>query len=171
VTDSLLRKTTYTYYPNGQTETLTDNLGNITRYEYEPIYGLSSKITDANLKDTIITYTYDANNKITKTEIRDPLLKLTTVNFNTYGMPTSITDANLNTTTFLYENTGKPAELTKIKDMLNNTYSLGYDSVGRLWTGTDAKGKTTTYTYNEMDKITSVTDPLGFITRYGYGAT
>lgn len=112
---------------------------------------MPTKITDANLKDTTFTYTYEADNRITKTEIRDPLLKLTTVNYNTYGMPTSITDPNNNTTTFLYENTGKPAELTKIKDMLNNAYILGYDNLGRLWTVTDAKNKTTTYTYDFMD--------------------
>ncbi|MBI4655080.1 MAG: carboxypeptidase regulatory-like domain-containing protein, partial [Nitrospirae bacterium] len=103
VTDPLNRKTIYTYYPNGQIHTVTDNLNNVTSYEYEPVYGLPSKITDANLKDTIITYTYDANNKITKIETQDPLLKKTTVNFNTNGMPTDITDPNLNTTWFFYE--------------------------------------------------------------------
>ncbi|MBI4653725.1 MAG: hypothetical protein HY752_01805, partial [Nitrospirae bacterium] len=105
VTDPLNRKMTYTYYPDasGQTHTVTDNLNNTTTYEYEPVYGLPSKITDANLKDTIITYTYDANNKITKIETQDPLLKKTTVNFNTNGMPTDITDPNLNTTWFFYE--------------------------------------------------------------------
>ena len=168
VTDPLNRKMTYTYYPNGQTHTVTDNLNNTTTYEYEPVYGLPSKITNALLKDTTYTYTYDANNKITKVEIRDPLLKLTTINYNSYGIPTSITDPNNNTTTFLYENVGKPAELTKMIDMLTNTYSLGYDSIGRLWTVTDAKGKTTTYTYDEMNRIKEVKDPLGFITRYGY---
>lgn len=170
VTDPLNRKMTYTYYPNGQTETLTDNLSNVTRYEYEPIYGLPSKITDANLKDTTFTYTYDTNNRITKTEIRDPLLKLTTINYNSYGMPTSITDANLNTTTLLYENLNKPAELTKIigPSPINSTTTMAYDSIGRLWTVTDAKGKITTYAYDTMNRIASVTDPLGFITRYGY---
>ena len=48
--------------------------------------------------------TYDANNRITKTEIRDPLLKLTTINYNSYGMPSDVTDPNLNTTWFFYEN-------------------------------------------------------------------
>ena len=106
---------------------------------------MPSKITDANLKDTTITYTYDTNNRITKIEIRDPLLKKTTVNFNSYGMPTSITDANLNTTTFLYENTGKPAELTKIiaASPINSTTIMTYDSIGRVASVTDAKGKST----------------------------
>ncbi len=173
VIDPLNRKMTYTYYPNGQTETLTDNLGNITRYEYESIYGLPSKITDANLKDTTFTYTYGADNKITKTEIRDPLLKLTTIDYNSYGMPTSIIDPNLNTTTFLYENAGKPAELTKIiaPSPINSTTTMTYDSLGRLWTVIDANNKTTTYTYNEMDKIVEIKDPIGNTTRYSYGKT
>jgi YD repeat-containing protein len=83
--------------------------GNMTS---EGIKGTFPRLFD--LKDTIIAYTYDASNKITKIEITDPLLKKTTINYNSYGMPTSITDPNLNTTTFLYENTGKPAEITKI---------------------------------------------------------
>ena len=37
ITDPLLRKTEYTYYSNGQTETVKDNLGNVTRYEYEAV--------------------------------------------------------------------------------------------------------------------------------------
>ncbi len=87
-------------FANGLIETVTDNLNNVTRYEYEPIYGLMKKIMDANLKDTTFAYTYDADNKITKTEMRDPLLHLTTTNYNSYGMQTSITDPNNNTTRY-----------------------------------------------------------------------
>ncbi|MBI5674452.1 MAG: hypothetical protein HZC48_01325 [Nitrospirae bacterium] len=167
ITDPLNRVMNYTYYPNGQVQTVTDNLGNVTRYEYEAVYGLTTKITDANLKDTTFTHTF-VNNKLTKTDIRDPLLHLTTTNYNSYGMQTSITDANNNTTTFLYDNAGKPAELTRVIDALSNTTINTYDSLGRLWTITDAKGKTTTYTYDNMDRMIEVKDPLDGITIYTY---
>ncbi len=173
VTDPLGREMSYIYYPNGQVETITDNLGNVTRYEYEPNYGLTTKITDANLKDTTFTHTFDANNKLIKTEMRDPLLHLTTTNYNSYGLPTSITDPNGNTTTFLYENTERPAELTKIisPSPINSTTTMTYDNAGRLWTVTDAKGKSTSYGYDFMDRIIEVKDAIDGITRYTYGAT
>ncbi|MBI5674311.1 MAG: hypothetical protein HZC48_00585 [Nitrospirae bacterium] len=169
ITDPLNRVMSYTYYPNGQGQTVTDNLGNVTSYEYEPIYGLTTKITDANLKDTTFTHTF-VNNKLTRTDMRDPLLHLTTINYNSYGMRTSITDPNNNTTTFYYDNAGKPAELTKIisPSPINSTTTMTYDSRGRLWTVTDANNKTTTYTYDEMNRIKEVQDPLDGITRYTY---
>ena len=170
-TDPLNRTISYTYYVNGLTKTVTDNQSNVTRYEYESIYGLPTKITDANQKDTIFTYTYDADNKITKIEIQNPLLEKTTINFNTYGMPESITDPNQNTATYLYENAGKSAELTKITDMLGNAFSFGYDALGRLQSATDAKGKATSYAYDFSDRITGSLDPMGFITKYVYDAT
>jgi YD repeat-containing protein len=55
-------------------------------------------------------------------------------------MTTSITDPNNNTTAFLYENAGKPAELTKIINPLNNTFLTSYDSFGRVSQVTDADG-------------------------------
>ena len=171
VTDPLGREMTYTYYPDGSIETKTDHLGNVTSYEYEPVYSLPSKITDALQKTTTITYTYDAEEKITQIEIQDPLLNSATINFNATGMPTGITDPNLNTTTLLYENTGKPAELTGITDMLGNTRTYGYDDLGRLTSITDAKGKTTYYTYNDMDRVTETEDALGRITRFSFGVT
>jgi RHS repeat-associated protein len=173
VTDPLGRTTTYTYYSthdvtDGLIESVTDPLGNVTSYEYETRYGMPTKITDALGKMTTFTYTFDSNNKLIMTEIRDPLLKLTTINYNTFGMQTSITDPNINTATFLYENVNRPAELTKIIDPLNNTVEMAYDNLGRLESITDAAGKTTSYTYDTMDRISSVTDPLDELTAYSY---
>lgn len=135
--------------------------------EYKPKYGLPTKVTDALGKITTYTYTFDANNKVTKTVIKDPLLNSTTINYNANGMPASITDPNTNTTTLVYDPT-KPAELVSISDPLGNTTSFSYDSVGRLETVTDAKSALTSYTYDPMDRITSVTDPLVGLTRYFY---
>lgn len=172
VTDPLGRMTTYTYYSNGLVQTVTDSLGNVTSYEYEANYGLPTKITDAigqsTGKSTTFAYTFDANNRVTKTEMRDQLLNLTTVNYNTYGMPISITDPNGNPSTFLYENANKPAELTKIIDQLGNESKMAYDSLGRIERVTDANNKSTYYTYDPMDRITSVTDPIDGVTRYFY---
>jgi len=172
VTDPLGRKTTYTYYSttdatNGLVKTVTDNLGNVTSYEYETKYGLPTKITDALLKVTTFTYTFDANNRVTKTDIKDPLLNLTTINYNTNGMPTSITDPNTNTTTLTYD-PAKPGELLSISDPLTNTTKFTYDSLGRMESVTDAKNAVTAYTYDPMDRITSVIDPLDGVTRYFY---
>jgi RHS repeat-associated protein len=179
------KETSYTYYtsadftnPNdiriGLTKTITDNVKNVTTYEYEPVYGMPAKITNALGKDTTYTYAYDDSNRITKTEIRDPLqtadpaLLPTVINYNLNGLPESITDPDNNTTLLYYENTGKPTELTKIIDPLNNISKIEYDSLGRQNSTTDAKGKTTSYKYDAMDRITEVMDPLYHTTQYSY---
>jgi RHS repeat-associated protein len=168
VTDPLGRQTTYTYYPDGQKHTVTDNLGNPTTFEYEPVYGLLSKVTDANNKTVTLTPTYDSNNRIAQIDIRDQLAKLTTVFFNGFGMKTSVGDANNNVMQFYYDNAGKPAELTRLVDPLGNTRQYSYDALGRLTGLSDANGKATTFSYTLMDKIEGVTDPVGAATNYTY---
>ncbi len=95
-------------------------------------------------------------------------MNLTTINYNAFGMPTSIKDPNNNTTTLMYENTGKPSELTKITDPLNNTFSIAYNNLGMPEKITDAKGNVTMYNYDATGRVTTVAEPLGGSTRYFY---
>jgi RHS repeat-associated protein len=179
VTDPLGRKMTYTYYAttdptDGLVKTVTDNLGNLTSYEYETKYGMPTKIIDpigqTTGKAITFTYAFDASNKLTKADIRDQLLNLTTINYNTYGMPTSMKDPNNNTTTFLYENANKPAELTKIikPDTLSSEVKINYDNLGRIKDVIDANGKFTSYTRDVMGRVKSVTDANNGVTEYLY---
>jgi RHS repeat-associated protein len=168
VTDALNRKTIFTYYSNGLDETVRDNFGNIiTSYEYEPLYGLPTKITNALGKDTTYIYTYDANDKITKVEIRDPLQNLTTFEYNSNGMPISRTDPNNITVNLTYDPI-RPSEVISVSDQLGNTSTFSYDSAGRLETETDANGLSSKYTYDPMNRITSAKDPLSETTRFIY---
>ena len=52
------RKTAYAYDGNGNTSTITDPAGNVTRYEYDLTFNKPTKITDA--LGNVTTMVYDA---------------------------------------------------------------------------------------------------------------
>ena len=60
--------------------------------------------------------------------------------------------------------------LTSIADRNNNITTLTY-SGGNLTAVTDTFGRTLTLTYNGSDHLTSVTDPMGRVTSFGYDAS
>jgi RHS repeat-associated protein len=161
VTDPLLRKMSYTYDAKGRTTSVTDNAGNITRYEYEDTYSDVTKITDA--AGNITTMAYDAKGNLI--ELRTPNSELTTFTYNTIGKPVSVTDAMNNTSTMEYDASGN---LTRTTDPLGNASQMEYDGLNRLTKLTDAKGKETLYNYDRMGRIQNVTDPLNNITKYFY---
>jgi RHS repeat-associated protein len=87
--------------------------------------------------------------------------------FTAGGQLTSTIDRNGNTTTFSYVG----ANLTQITDPVGRSVSLTYDSNGRVIKVTDPIGREWLYTYDEslaFGILSTVTDPLGKVTRYGY---
>jgi YD repeat-containing protein len=136
VTDPLLRKMSYTYDAKGRTTSVTDNAGNITRYEYEDTFSDVTKITDA--AGNITTMAYDAKGNLI--ELRTPNSELTTFTYNAIGKPVSVTDALNNTTTMEYDASGN---LTRTTDPIGNASKMEYDGLNRLIKITDAKGKET----------------------------
>ena len=169
VTDPLGRVTLYTYDAKGRTLTKTDPVGNTTGYQYEDACSNVTQITDPLGKSTTFVYTFASGTcRKTRTEIRDPLLNLTVIEYDGYGMPTRVTDANSNPTSFTYDPT-HPEQLSSAADPLGNTVRYGYDTMGRLTSFTDAKGAKTTYGYDSVsERVTSVTDPIGKTTYYAY---
>jgi RHS repeat-associated protein len=69
-------------------------------------------------------------------------------------------DANGNQTSYTYTGTNRtgidlPAPL--------GDESYGYDALGRVMSATDGKSNQTTYTYDKLDRLKSVSDPVGLI--------
>lgn len=171
ITDSLNRTASYAYYStsdarHGLVSSVTDPSGYVTSYEYEPVFGMPTKITDAQGKSTTIAYTFDGA-KVTKKETRDALNNLTTVNYNSYGVPVSVTDPNGNTSVLTYDPADR-SKLMTIADSLGNTTRYSYDPGGRVTAVTNPRGFATSYAYDLQGRIASSRKANNAVTSYEY---
>jgi YD repeat-containing protein len=117
-------------------ETATDELGRVTRYQYDSKANVTSVTRLYGTSDAKTTsFTYDSTDSLL-TSVTDPLSHSTTYTYGTEGRLQSITDALNHQTTF----TTNPA--------------------GQVVSSTDALNKTTTFTYDVGDLV-AVTTPLG----------
>src|SRR5690606_8284507 len=119
----------------------------------EYTYDAAHRLTDINDSEgNRIHYTLDAMGNRTAEEVFDPsnaLVQTRTRVFNTLNQ--------------LHKEIGA-AGGTSV------TTTFGYDNNGNR-TDIDAPlGRSTNQTYDELNRLTSVTDPAGGITQYGYNA-
>jgi RHS repeat-associated protein len=190
--------TTATYDPQYSNPlTRTDELGVITKYEYDT-KGNLTKLTEAlNLPEQRITeYSYDQYGQ-RKTENRkgdtatNTLDAVTQYDYDNKGNLIQVIDAENNVTRYpaedydvqgnpkrqinarakvwtrTYDNKGNVLTQT---DPLNHTHTTGYDKAGWKTSTTDAMGNVTQYSYDARQNLTTVTDPYGAVTRYEYNA-
>lgn len=191
----LLRETagsasvTYTYDNNGNQLTITDDTGTTIR-TYDQLNRVLTK-TVPSLGTS--TYTYDITAGVpagcTGERSTDPKGHITTKVFDRVGRLYTVT-ADGGTTTYAYYDNGNRQSVvypggaredyTYDKNNRNKTlankkadgtvidsYSYTYDGAGNQISKTDQKG-TTAYTYDSLNRLESVTDPAGIITRYTF---
>ena len=90
--------------------------------------------------------------------------------FDSGGKLTAIVDRNFNTTTLSYTS----GRLTQVTDAVGRSISFQYDGSGRITRATDPIGRSWNYTYEGTPGVagtpglTTVTDPLSNVMRYGY---
>jgi RHS repeat-associated protein len=121
-----------TYHADGRLASLTDALGNTTRYDYD----LAENKTTLTYPDGgVATFKYAAN-----------------------GLLLSETDPLNHTTTYTYD--GKRNKLTET-NALQQTTTHTYDAGGNLASTTDPAGKTLRWTYNSYGMPVTATDQLG----------
>lgn len=170
ITDPSGATSTFTYNTKGQILTTTDPEGRTTSYTYDN-YGNISTITTPD--QNTYTFTYDISGNLLSQ--KDSEGKTTTYEYDIMGNLIKITDPSGTLSQFTYDSLGRR---TSSKDANGSVTKYEYDYKGRVARVIDAMGGVTTYTYGDTgcgigcgggsDKLTSVTDAAGNITRYEY---
>jgi RHS repeat-associated protein len=183
---------TFTYFPDGSVESITDQLNHTTSHTYDDrgriataskpdggyvertylsagVHTIKERVSATQNRLTTIDY-----NSIGKPQtITDPRGKVTTLGYNTFGDLTSITDPlgypNIpgHTSAMDYYPSGR---LKSVTTALAHTTSYAYDAVGRLTGVTRPDTAHTGFTYDKGGRLRTITDPLGRTTTLVYDA-
>ncbi len=165
----------------GRVLKITDPLGNTLEYKYDGV-NLRVKIDKAGAETD---YTYDAINRVTKTEYREDegsevLQTIETAYDDKAGTTTTTTDPLDIKTVDQYDSLGRlVSEKVSNEDFVNEyktleitTTARTYDKDGNVASVTDANGHVTKYEYNDLNylvKITVAADtPDEAVTQYTY---
>lgn len=163
-----------------ETTVFTDNLGNVTYYEYDERYRVTS-IRNAldfverrifNEHDLLIGFidkngnswqhTYDE--RANRTETTNPLGNVIKWEYNEENDLVSEIDARGGANSYSW----KAGKLTQIVRADGSTENLEYNGQGQLLSLTDAKGHSTKFTYDAHGNLAAVINPLGSIIQYEY---
>ena len=187
-----LQNTTQTSYDAaGNKLTQTDPRGVVTKFEYDSLARLTAVVenyrpgvnptSDINVRTE---YTYDATgNRLT---IKDGRLNVTTFGYDDLNRLLSETDALSHTTLSAYDAIGNRLQTVDANgatinfqyDGLNRPILIDYpapdsdvtytyDNAGNQSTMSDGQGATQ-WDYDELNRPTSITDPLTGAVQYGY---
>ena len=175
----------YTYTDTGQIETTKDELGRLTRYEYDNLgrlekvtfaegtpsqasqlyeydeAGNQSLFTDENGHDT--SYVYDEMNRLLL--VSDHLGHQTIFEYDLAGNLIVTTDAELSSTTNRYDSRNR---LVRSNDQLGNTTEYRYDAESNLQFTIDPNQLTTENRYDERNRLISTRDARNGLTRFEY---
>lgn len=178
VTDARGAVTRYTYTPEGNTETVTQDGVRVASYAYDD-EGRVVASTDGNGKTTRYAYAAATGDLVSVT---DPLGNETTYTYDGAGRVATRVDPKGNLPgaspaefrwSYAYDESGR--QLTET-DPLGHMSTNAYDDAGRLVSTTDANGHTTSSGYDDAGRLVSETgpDPDGGgplaapVTRYAY---
>jgi YD repeat-containing protein len=171
VTDQLGQVTRYTYDGVGNRASEQDPLGRVTKTQYGA-GGQPTRVVDPTGGVTVHAYDGQGN----RTSTVDARGAVTSYAIGTGGRIDSQTDPLGNVTVFGY---GSAGWLTSVTGPGGAVTTMSYDSLGRLAGVTDPRGNasgaspavhTTAYEYDQAGRVTKVTDPLGAVTAKRYDA-
>jgi RHS repeat-associated protein len=151
----------------GYLSTHKDGVGRITKYNYNT-NGIDPSSVQQNTSAgyaTIASYgTY--NSQHLPVSYTDAAGKTWNYTYTTLGQIKTVKDPLLNVTTYNYDTSNR---LSTIVDANSVTVlTLTYDSADRVQTRTDSQGYALTYAYDDIDRVTSITYPDGTTDLYDY---
>jgi RHS repeat-associated protein len=191
VTDPIGRTVRYTYNSQGTLATFTDANGGVTSYAYDAnnnmiqmtdprgiiqmqntLDSIGRVITQVRPDGGTLNFSYTVANSLAAvspillTQVADSKGIQATYRFNVIGFVTDVTSTQGQTKQFALQN-GTNLRTGVIFSSATTTYT--YDANGNVLTSTDPTELTTTLTYDPVfNKVTSITDPLGNISRFSY---
>ena len=185
----------------------TDELGRVTLYEIDPENGniLSTRRvvgepdnTSGEDDDVVVVFSYTSRGLVE--EVRDPLGRLTQLEYNELGLLVSATvasgtaveatrrfeydgagnlhafiDENGNRTEYFYDQMNRLIRILEADPdadgpLLQPTTTFGHDEEGNVVSVEDARGNETTYEYDPVDRLTRVIAADFSETKYQYDA-
>lgn len=153
------------YDARGNVASLTDPLGAMTRFDYDPATDDLTRITLPN--GHVRNFEYDGEGNLTRvSETVDGVLIESLYAYNEWGQLTQMTDPEGNVTVFDYnEATG---DLESVTDPEGGVTRLVSDAVGRIESVTDPLNRITRYQYDANNRLRQATDPQGNTTFFEY---
>ncbi|WP_211357694.1 RHS repeat-associated core domain-containing protein [Denitratisoma oestradiolicum] len=153
--------TRFTYTPQGQVFIVIDSQGNLTLYDYDPVFNKPTRITDP--LGNVTQHAYDGQGNLIATTT--PENETTRFTYTPQGQVETVTDPLGRVTRLNYDPQGN---LIRTTDPLGNTTDLAYDAANRLAQITSPSGLTARRAYDVLDRLTETTDPSGNVTRITY---
>jgi RHS repeat-associated protein len=158
------------YDNHGNITQLTDELGNVTSYTYDPNDNVTLiKQPAVGGTNPQTNYTYNSFGEVLT--VRDALGNTTSNTYDAKGNLLTVTTPAPNNRTaasvtqFAYNSLG---ELTQITDPLGHATTLTYTTAGLIASITDPQQNVTSYQYDAHGNRTSVTDALNHQTTFAY---
>ena len=149
------KTTRFTYFldstNNLHVSTVTDAMGQITRYEGIATGG--TKVTEPGGGWRI----YSQSGGLT-TSVTNALNQTASTSFDAQSLPISSTDGNGRITRYEYDASGN---VTKVTDPTGKSTILVYDVESNLTTTTDPLGSKFSFAYDAKSNLTGMTSPLG----------
>ena len=174
----------YSYYPNGQLNTVVDAANNITTYSYDSNLRINKIVDPRN--NTVYQAVFDSYNRANSQTLGSAQY---TKEFNLADRLTTTTDSNNAVSTQLFD---ENYDLLQNQDFLNNTINFvydptdfgpdsmtdanggitqyQYDSLGDVWYTQDANGGQKFYFYDQNKNLVATRDELGNDKIYVYDA-
>lgn len=182
----------YGYDTSNRMTTITDARNILYLQNFYDSNGRVYKQIQADNSTYLFSYTLDSAGNVTRTDVTDPRNNVRSVTFNpppvypdgfrsggTDATDTAASGTSIQQTTTI--NRGQaganPAEFVQsTTDALGRTTSYTYDAKGNVTSITGLAGTsqavTTAFTYDSLyDRLTSIIDPLGHVTTFGYDSS
>jgi RHS repeat-associated protein len=141
---------------NLHVSTVTDAMGNVTRYEGVATGG--TRVIEPGGGVRLYTQT----NGLT-TSVTNALNQTASTTFNAQSLPASSTDAVGRITRYEYDSVGN---ITKVTDPAGKIATLVYDADSNLVSTTDPLGSKYSFVYDVKSNLTGMTSPLGRTTSF-----